>query len=113
MPERHTDFAFASFAEEFGFLGVGLLLTSFLVLLNWLLGLAKQSGPFGKLVVLGYFWWIFGQLSINIGMNMGLMPVTGITLPLVSYGGSSMLAIMIGLGLITIFAREAVDKIEI
>jgi rod shape determining protein RodA len=113
LPERHTDFAFASFAEEFGFLGVTILLTSFLILLNWLIGLAKSSSEFGSLVTIGLFWWIFGQLIVNIGMNMGMMPVTGITLPMVSYGGSSLLAILIGFGLVTIFAREAAEKIEI
>jgi rod shape determining protein RodA len=105
LPERHTDFAFASFSEEFGFVGVMILLGSFYVVLNWLLSLAKTSAPFNRLAVLGYFWWIFGQLVINIGMNMGIMPVTGITLPLVSYGGSSLLSLFIGLGLVRVFAK--------
>lgn len=106
LPERHTDFAFASFAEEFGFVGVAILLACFFALLNWLLELAKVTSPFGRLVTLGVFWWIFGQAIINIGMNMGIMPVTGITLPLVSYGGSSLLSLLIGLGLVLIFRRE-------
>jgi rod shape determining protein RodA len=106
LPERHTDFAFASFAEEFGFVGVVILLGSFLYLLNWLLNLSSRSTPFGRLVITGYFWWIFGQLIINIGMNMGIMPVTGITLPLVSYGGSSLLSLLIGMGLVLVFAQE-------
>lgn len=113
LPERHTDFAFASFAEEFGFVGVTILLLSFYVALNWLLKLAKILSSFGRLVVIGVFWWIFGQLLINIGMNIGLMPVTGITLPFISYGGSSLLSVMLGLGTVLLFAREGNQQIDI
>ena len=113
LPERHTDFAFASYAEEFGFVGVTILLLSFFVFLNWIVEISSRSSPFGRLVTQGFFWWVFGQMAINIGMNMGIMPVTGITLPLVSYGGSSLLSLFIGLGTVIVFARESEKQIDL
>lgn len=100
LPERHTDFAFASFAEEFGFLGVTILVLSFLSLLLWLTNLMEQLDDYGRLVVSGVFWLFFIQVVINIGMNMGVLPVTGITLPFISYGGSSILSSAIALGFV-------------
>jgi rod shape determining protein RodA len=100
LPERHTDFAFASFAEEFGFLGVSLLLLSICALLIWLTRTAKHLNEFSRLYISGVFFMIFFQAIINIGMNLGLMPVTGITLPFVSYGGSSLLSLGLLLGFV-------------
>lgn len=107
LPERHTDFIFASLAEELGLLG-GLLL---LALYFWLFlrilkiaGLAEDN--FGFLVVSGVFFFLFSQVFINIGMNLGILPITGIPLPLVSTGGSSLLATMISLGLVESVARQ-------
>lgn len=100
LPERHTDFAFASFAEEFGFIGVFILLTSFFFLLNWLLRTSTNSNNFSRNVALGAFWLFFFQMFINIAMNLGIAPVTGITLPFVSYGGSSLISLFIVLGLV-------------
>ncbi len=100
LPERHTDFAFASFAEEFGFIGSTLLFVSFLTLLLWLLHLSKHLIAFDRLLITGAFWLFFIQFAINTGMNMGILPVTGITLPLFSYGGSSILSSAIVLGFV-------------
>lgn len=99
LPERHTDFAFASFAEEFGFLGAFILISSFLIILLTLSQLGENHDPFSKLIATGVFWLFFAQIAINIGMNLGIMPVTGITLPLFSYGGSSILSLGMALGL--------------
>ncbi len=100
LPERHTDFAFAAFGEEFGFVGITLLLSAFVAILFWLLNAAERLKKFEKLIVLGVFWLIFVQFAINISMNLGLMPVTGITLPFVSYGGSSLVTSFASLGLV-------------
>jgi rod shape determining protein RodA len=87
-------------AEELGFMGALVLLALFGLLLWRLLRIAERSrNQFGLLVGAGLFSWLFSQMLVNIGINLGLLPVTGITLPLVSYGGSSILAVMIGLGL--------------
>ncbi len=101
LPERHTDFAFASFAEEFGFLGVTLLLTSLYFLLDWLArSLRFSPDPYSRLVTLGVFLLFFSQIVINIGMNLGVLPVTGITLPFISYGGNSLISSFVSLGLV-------------
>ena len=101
LPERHTDFIFASYAEEFGFVGVICLLAIYLLLLWQLLVIAEHcEDTFGKLVVLGVFALLFSQVFINIGMNVGLLPITGITLPLMSYGGSSLITIFLALGMV-------------
>lgn len=100
LPERHTDFAFASFAEEFGFVGVSILLSAFLIFFFWLASLIQHMEPFGKLLVTGVFWLFFIQTFINVGMNMGVLPVTGITLPFISYGGSSILSSAIAIGMV-------------
>jgi len=108
LPERFTDFIFASFSEEFGFLGTTILLCLFTFLFWRLLVIAQKARDnFGFLISLGMFSLIFGQFLVNIGINLGLLPVTGITLPLVSYGGSSLLAIMICLGVLENIARQA------
>lgn len=106
LPERHTDFVFASLAEELGILGSGLLLAAFALLLARVLGSAFSAREeFGRLVAVGIFSLLFFQVFVNVGMNLGLVPITGITLPLVSYGGSSLVSTMIGLGVVTSVAR--------
>ena len=101
LPERHSDFIFASVAEELGFLGMGALLFIFALLLWRILRVAQNvNDRFAMLTCLGVFAMIFSQFFINAGMNLGLLPVTGITLPLVSSGGSSLVAILISLGII-------------
>jgi len=101
LPERHTDFMFASFAENFGFLGVLIFLGVFSFLLWRILKIASQAdNNFAFLFGCGVFCLIFTQGFVNIGMNLGLLPVTGIPLPLLSYGGSSFLSTMIMLGIL-------------
>lgn len=100
LPERHTDFIFASLAEELGFLGAIILLALFSLLLWRILNLAtKTNNQFAYLIYIGVFSLLFVQIFINIGMNLGLLPITGITLPLISYGGSSLASTMMGLGI--------------
>ncbi|MGB9706816.1 MAG: rod shape-determining protein RodA [Microgenomates group bacterium] len=101
LPERHTDFIFASFAEDFGFLGVLVLLLLFGVLLWRILEIGrKAASSFAFLFCVGVFSLIFIQSFINIGMNLGLLPIAGVPLPLFSYGGSSFLATMMSLGIV-------------
>ncbi|MCL7452357.1 MAG: rod shape-determining protein RodA [Anaerolineae bacterium] len=98
---RHTDFIFAVTAEELGFLGALLMIALLFFLLWRILRIAEHSRDrFGRLIAAGMAGLIFFQGIINIGMNLGLMPVTGIPLPFVSYGGSSFLTLMLGIGLV-------------
>ncbi len=101
LPVQHTDFVFAVLAEELGFVG-GIFLIVLLAVLFWrLFKAAKVSlDNFGKLISVGIITIIVFQVIINIGMNLGIMPVTGIPLPLVSYGGSSLLFFMLSFGII-------------
>lgn len=110
LPERHTDFAFASFAEEFGFMGVSLLLFSFAALFVWLSRTARHLNDFSRLYIFGLFFIIFFQTVINIGMNLGLLPVAGITLPFVSYGGSSLLSLGLLLGFLLSLRRTPLRR---
>jgi rod shape determining protein RodA len=101
LPERHTDFIFATFAEEFGFFGASILIFLYAILFFKLLKVAeKTSSRFGSLVCLGVFAMLFFQTIVNLGMNVGMMPITGITLPLFSSGGSSLVSILISLGIV-------------
>jgi len=111
LPERHTDFIFASLAEELGLVGAGLLILAYGLLLWRILKVSQNSADnFGFLICIGVFSLIAFQSFINISMNLGLVPITGITLPLVSYGGSSLIATMISLGLVESVARKAKPK---
>lgn len=106
LPEYHTDFIFATLSEELGLVGTSLLLGLMVILAFRLIGLAGNSeDPFATLVIMGLLTQILVQFFVNVGMNIGLLPVTGITLPLVSYGGSSLLGIMISLGIIQSIKR--------
>ena len=101
LPERHTDFIFASIAEETGVVGIVVLLGLFLVVLYRMKCIANAAQDnFGFFLVAGTMVMLFAHIMINIGMNMGLVPVTGIPLPLISYGGSSFLSTCIALGII-------------
>ena len=101
LPVYWTDFVFAAFAEEWGFIGVVTMLVLFFALLMvFVRVLINTKSLFGVLVVSGALTIICVQLVINVGMNLGLMPVTGIPLPFVSYGGSSLLTTFALLGLI-------------
>jgi len=101
LPEQQTDFIFATFAEEWGLAGIILILFLFSVLFWRMVRIAlKSSNNFCRLYISGLIIIIFIQLIINIGMNMAILPVIGLNLPFLSYGGSSLLIIMIGLGLL-------------
>ena len=101
LPEQHTDFAFSVLAEEWGFIGAFFVLTLYLVLLLWSLNTARQAKDrFGLILALGVTAILFWQGVINIGMVVGVVPVVGVPLPFISYGGSSILASMIGIGLL-------------
>lgn len=106
LPEHHTDFIFASLAEELGFLGAMMVIVSYFVLLYKILTISHKSDSlFGSLIGFGIFSQLLFQVFVNIGMNIGIMPITGITLPLVSYGGSSFVSIMISLGIVESIAK--------
>jgi rod shape determining protein RodA len=101
LPERHTDFIFAVFAETWGFVGCLVLLLCYaLLLLRGFDIAASAREPVGRLVALGATSLLAVQVLINVGMVTGLLPVVGIPLPLMSYGGSSMLASLLALGLL-------------
>jgi rod shape determining protein RodA len=101
VPYNHTDFVFSVAGEELGFVGVLLLLGLLAVVLWRGLTIALRArDQFGRLVAAGVVLWIALQSFENIGMNLGIMPVTGVPLPFVSYGGSSMFATWIGIGLL-------------
>jgi rod shape determining protein RodA len=101
VPERATDFVFAIFAEEFGLLGSLVLLAVFGTLLIRLLrSAAVAPDRFGELLAAGVFVMILAQVVENVGMNIGLLPIAGIPLPLISYGGSATIATLAALGLV-------------
>lgn len=101
VPERATDFVFATFAEEFGLLGSLVLLTIFGTLLIRVLRTAAGAPDrFGELLAGGVFVMLFVQVIENVGMNVGLLPIAGIPLPLISYGGSATITSLAGLGLV-------------
>jgi rod shape determining protein RodA len=101
VPEQQTDFIFTVAGEELGFLGSGFILILYLILLMRAFSIARRTNdPFGRLVCVGVIAWFAFQLFENIGMTLGLMPMTGVPLPFISYGGSSMFATLIGFGLL-------------
>ena len=101
LPERHTDFIFAVFAETWGFVGCLVLLTCYALLLLRGFDIAASSRePVGRLIALGVTALFATQVLVNVGMVTGLLPVVGVPLPLMSYGGTSMLVSLTGLGLL-------------
>jgi rod shape determining protein RodA len=101
LPEQHTDFIFSVLAEEWGFIGSIITILIFLLIIVWGLQIAQRSrDPFGTILAVGITAMIAWQVFINIGMVMGLMPVVGVTLPFISYGGSSVITLMAGVGLL-------------
>jgi rod shape determining protein RodA len=98
---RHTDYIFSVLSEEFGFVGAVFMLLLFVFLLWRILRVAQAArDTFGQLIACGVASMIFFQAFVNIGVNVGLLPVTGLTLPLVSYGGSSLWTTLLGVGLV-------------
>tara|TARA_Y100000310_G_scaffold345807_1_gene470257 strand:+ start:630 stop:1736 length:1107 start_codon:yes stop_codon:yes gene_type:complete len=112
LPEQHTDFIFAVISEELGFVGVVLVLGLF-ALFFWRLIIIAQNADdnFAKFLIIGIIIFFLGHIFVNIGMNLGIMPVVGIPLPFLSYGGSSLLACFTAIGLAqSINARSLKDK---
>lgn len=102
LPEKQTDFIFAATAEELGFLGAGLMLiATFVILYRLTVYMEHAVSPAARAYLAGFFLTYLIQVFVHVGMNMGILPVTGIPFPLVSAGGSSLLATMIGLGIAT------------
>ena len=112
LPESQTDFIFAAFAEEWGFIGV-LFMFSWLGVLFWRIIriLARAPDDFSKLFGIGFIFLLLGHIAIHVGMSVGLLPITGISLPFVSYGGSFLLTLMAGIGLLeSINVRTSILK---
>lgn len=107
LPERHTDFIFASISEGLGFIGGMTVICLLCFFLYRLYAVSRRiESQFSYLIVIGFFFLFLTQILVNIGMNMGLVPVTGITLPFISYGGSSLLTSFIILGIISSITYE-------
>jgi len=101
LPEQHTDFAFSVFAEEWGFIGCLLLIAIYFMLVLWGLNIAHRCNDrFGGLLAIGVTAMLFWHIIINIGMVIGIFPVVGVPLPFFSYGGTSMITSMVGIGLL-------------
>ncbi|OGQ86137.1 MAG: rod shape-determining protein RodA [Deltaproteobacteria bacterium RIFOXYD12_FULL_56_24] len=101
LPERHTDFAFSVWAEEWGFFGSFILLICYFFMILWGLNIAISArDKFGVLLAFGVVSLIFWQAFINLAMVMGLLPVVGVPMPLISFGGSSLITNLAGLGLL-------------
>ncbi len=110
LPESHTDFIFATFAEEWGFLGSATLLLLYYLLIREGISIAQRTTDiFGRLLAFGISLMLAIQTFVNVAMTMGLMPIVGLPLPLMSYGGSSVVVTFIALGiLVNIDRRRAV-----
>lgn len=107
LPEQHTDFIFSVIAEETGFLGVLFVLGLFAILLSRCFKIAfNTKTPFESLLIIGITSLLAFQIFINIGMTAGIMPVTGLPLPFISYGGSSLISVLMMMGLILSIARR-------
>tara|TARA_B100001123_G_scaffold447868_1_gene606819 strand:- start:1939 stop:3060 length:1122 start_codon:yes stop_codon:yes gene_type:complete len=101
LPEKHTDFIFTLFSEEFGFIGSLLLLIIYVLIIYRVTAIGNRSrNNFARLYCFGFAVAFFVYVTVNMSMVLGLLPIVGAPLPIMSYGGSSMLAIMIGLGIV-------------
>jgi len=116
LPEAHTDFVFAVFAEEFGLLGSLVLIALFLALLWRIFMLAIRAANaerfFEAYLAIGIGTWLGLQTFINIGVNMGLLPTKGLTLPLISYGRSSLIVAMVSIGLLLRIHHELITDVR-
>ena len=107
LPEYETDFIFAAFAEEWGFIGIVLVLLLYALILARLVAIAKRSATnFDSFFTIGVLIMLASHIFIHAGINLGLLPVTGTTIPFMSYGGSHLLMEFAGLGIVTSLARE-------
>ena len=110
VPEQQTDFVFSAAGEQFGFVGSGLIIALFGLLCWRGLRIAAAADHIGRLIACGVVCWLALQAFQNIGMNIGLTPVTGLPLPFVSYGGSSMFAQCLAIGLLLAVQRGVADR---
>jgi len=102
LPERHTDFIYSVLSEEWGFAGSIFVIGCFMILFLISTKIANQANDkFAALLIIGVMSYVFWHMFINIGMVIGLLPIVGIPLPLLSYGGTSMLTTMCGLGVVS------------
>lgn len=112
LPEAHTDFILAVIGEEYGFVGtcvtIGLLLTVLILLIR--VAIRLSDDPFRQVMMVGVASWLFMQSAFNIGAVVGMLPIVGVTLPLVSYGGSSLLPLLIALGIVVRCLREPRER---
>ncbi len=114
LPEFRTDFIFSSIAEELGLLGAIIVLSLYLVIFLFLFKIiSKADNRFGEMIAIGIAAMLFIQIMVNIGMNTGILPVTGITLPLLSYGGSSLISVFTALGISASVEKYSLRKKEI
>jgi rod shape determining protein RodA len=107
LPERHNDFIFAAIAQQWGFWGAAALVAIYIVF--FICGLeiaAEHTDPFGRLVAMGIVSMFFFEVIVNLSMTVGLMPITGLTLPFVSYGGSSLIVSIAAVGLLNNIGRH-------
>lgn len=107
LPEGHTDFVYATMVEEWGLFGGALLIIAFLLVVRWGMGVSRKAPTrFGQLTAAGLSMTIFFYFSVNLMMVMGLAPVVGIPLPLVSFGGSAVMTVMLCLGVLMSLERQ-------
>ncbi len=106
LPEPYNDFVFASAAEQFGLLGISLVLAAILALISRVLYIGKRTrSNFGKLFSIGFTLFIFAHTLVGAGVNIGIMPITGLPFPFLSYGGSNFISLMIGFGIMQSIKR--------
>jgi rod shape determining protein RodA len=107
LPEKHTDFIFPVLAEEWGFVGCSIVVLLYLALMRLAVHIGENARDrFGSFLGVGVAIFLFWQVAINLGGVLGLMPMTGVTLPLLSYGGSSTLSVFVALGLVMSVSRR-------
>uniref|UniRef100_A0A7C4XGG6 Rod shape-determining protein RodA n=1 Tax=candidate division WOR-3 bacterium TaxID=2052148 RepID=A0A7C4XGG6_UNCW3 len=106
LPERHTDFIFSCIGEEFGFIAIVVISLLYIYLFYKLLNLARTTkNRFASLVTIGFMTWFAYQSFINMGMTIGILPVTGVPLPFISYGGSALLACFTAIGIVLAISK--------
>jgi rod shape determining protein RodA len=113
LPEFHTDFIFASAVEQIGLIGGMVILVLFSALIITMLHPLKEGNIFVRMVVWGFFAQFTLQTLVNIGMNVGIVPITGITLPFISFGGSSIIATFVSFGILSSFHSDKKNVIAI
>lgn len=110
---RHTDFIFSVLAADFGFVGALVVIALLVIVIIRCMQISQRApDTFGSLIAYGFGILIFFQTAVNIGVNVNIIPVTGLTLPFVSYGGSSLLSLMLGIGMVESVAMRSPDEVK-